>query len=274
MPDELPKPKPTKLKEPGTKFKMPGEDRPAQPLTRSNQSFGVDPNMPKPGQVASKAKTQASIKPMGQNAPQAASHLANLANSGLQDLVPDPDTPADDGFEDAYPPDMLPAKINRELSRQGDINFQPEWHQVRNLPGYIESAIRALGRQVFDAYTSTSIEDIQVLSTLSNDQNEVNMMAALLKKKGTRIHDAEMDFQNIMPGYRAQVGVYEFGAGQFLVVKDFAGHYIYSWPKEDGKYKATDLHGNGEAPQLQQGQKQLKAADIIRNQVESRSKQA
>lgn len=272
--NKKPAPRPTKVKDPESEFRLPGEDREAQPLAKLS-SQGVPADMPVPGKTASADKTRGSVDTSRLDKSQAAGHLSSLANSGLRDEVPLPEPPPEDEFgtDDGYPPDMLPALVNREIARQGDLQFEPEWHQVRNLPGYVESAIRALGRQIFQNYTSTPIEDIQVLSTLSNDGNEVKMMAALLKKKGTRLADAEMDFQRIMPGYRAQVAVYEFGAGQFLAVSDFGGHYIYSWPKEDGKYQATDMHGAGEAGQLQQGQKQLpqssKAASIIHGVGES-----
>ena len=40
--------------------------------------------------------------------------------------------------------------IEREI--QG---FDPEWHAVKNLPGYIQQGIRVLGRQVFKQFTET-----------------------------------------------------------------------------------------------------------------------
>lgn len=193
---------------------------------------------PIPGKLASQTR----VNP-GAMAPSAASHIAALTGSGLRDEVVPGDGIGDE--DDGYPPDALPARISKELSTQSG-SFNPEWHQVRNLPGYMLSAIRALGRRIFDTYTTTPIEDLQVLSSMTNDQTEVQMMAALLKKRGKRLHQGEMSFQN-MPGYKAQVAAFEMGRGQFLAVKDESGEYIYAWPTEDGKFHASDLEGGPEA---------------------------
>lgn len=257
--------RPTKTKE-KTSFKFPGEDQEAQPLTAPNQAAA--PEIP-----GRKATTTPKINTRGVDMSQAPD-MSRLA--GIQDEAPVPEPPAVDDEEgtDGYPPDMLPSLINRQLARQGDLQFEPEWHQVRDLPGYMQNAIRGLGRQVFSTVTKTDLEDIQVLSTLTNDSKDVEMMAAILRKLGTRLTDAEMNFDEIMPGYKANVAVYQYGKGQFLAVKDFAGHYIYAWPAEDGNFHATDIHGSGNSKELAQGQRQLpegNAAAIIQQMRERRS---
>ena len=44
-----------------------------------------------------------------------------------------------------------------------------------------------------------------------------------------------MKFDRILPGYEADIRVYEYKDQIFCLVKDFAGSYIYSWPAENKK---------------------------------------
>ena len=132
----------------------------------------------------------------------------------------------------------MPAKVNNEVATAAGVD--PEWHQVRNLPGYLKAAIRALGRQVFGQFTNTRIEDIQVLANLGesgepNSAREMNAVAGWLKDQGERDTDGEMNFQRSIPDYGADFKIYSAEGYTFMIVKDEYGEYIYSWPAEDNK---------------------------------------
>lgn len=127
------------------------------------------------------------------------------------------------------------ARINREVGEPEGIN--PEWHQVKNLPGYMSKPIRVLGRAVFKPYTNTPIEDISVVANLGgqgpNTNREVDGVAAWLATNATEIDRTTMDFDATMPGYEAHTILYEISGMRFLIVIDFAGKYIYGWPDQD-----------------------------------------
>lgn len=126
---------------------------------------------------------------------------------------------------------------NSNLSTQ--LN-EPTWHKVENLPGYMSSAIRGIGRQMFSPITNTDIEDIDIIANVNssgpNTDTELQTVGSYLKKYGTRNTEAELDFnQSVLSGYRADIQIWTADDREFLTVKDHAGQYIYSWPKSDSK---------------------------------------
>ncbi len=145
-------------------------------------------------------------------------------------------------------PNTLPAVISKAMTLPGRevAEVEPEWHMVKHLPGYMSRAIRALGRQVFVPFTSTAIENIQVLAHVGggpNTEAEVNQTARYVTTHGTRDKVAELAFQKVLPDYTAKVVSYNCEGITFFMVKDFAGHYIYAWPEVDSK----DVGGTGKA---------------------------
>jgi len=132
-------------------------------------------------------------------------------------------------------PSMLPKVINRALVTKGVV--EPEWHMVKHLPGYLAQPIRAIGRGVFKALTRTPLEQIQVIANLMgqgpNEDREVNAVTAFLVKNGLRERDAEIVFHKYIPDYGAEIKLFKALGITFLLVKDFAGHYIYAWPSDE-----------------------------------------
>lgn len=138
---------------------------------------------------------------------------------------------------DVKTPSTALATINTALAK---TDVEPEWHQVRHLPGYLQRPIRAMGRQVFGQMTSTPIENIQVLADLGNSGNpnsarELNAVAGWLKTHGERDTYGEIKFQRAIPDYDAKFFIYKAKGTTFMLVKDFAGQYIYGWPSTDEK---------------------------------------
>jgi hypothetical protein len=188
-----------------------------------------------PGKKASAQQTRVSVKPI--NDPRAGNFMRDIANMDMQDEISDAEaarnaghTPTHQGEEPVPPtPENLPAIISTAVAQTGE-NIQPNWHMVKHLPGYMQNAIRTLGRSVFRAFTDTPIEDIQVLSTLSNSETEVRGMMAWIKHNGIRDDRAELDFDGTINGYGADVQIWNVEKYTFMLVKDFAGYYIYGWP--------------------------------------------
>jgi len=153
---------------------------------------------------------------------------------------PEPVTPG----TDVATIQTMPAVINKEIAKHAPV--EPEWHQVKHLPGYLASAIRAMGRQVFTVFTNTRIEDIQVIANLGgqgpNSEREMDAVAGWLKDNGVRDTDGEMNFQRSIPDYGAEFQVYNAEKFTFMLVDDEYGNYVYSWPTEDNKTFSNDKH--------------------------------
>lgn len=155
----------------------------------------------------------------------------------MTDLVPVDDEEEEGADEGISEPNTLPQEIRQDLRTHGDVTAR--FHSVENLPGYLDDAIRMMGQKVFASLTATPIEEINVLANLGdqgpNEQRELNAVAGMVDTYGERRGDYEMKFDRILPGYEADIRVYEYKDQIFCLVKDFAGSYIYSWPAENKK---------------------------------------
>jgi hypothetical protein len=183
---------------------------------------------------------------------EAGQHFASLSRHDMQDEISDDEAQRRSGVDDfhadadmGYEPEIpntenLPAIISREVAQTGG-RINPEWHEVKQLPGYFQSAIRALGRSVFRQFTDTPIEDIQVLTTLGNinSEHEVTGMMDWIRRNGARDDAAAIDFSQIMPGYNADVSFWRTKDYSFLLVHDFAGYYIYGFKGGRGVHLAA-----------------------------------
>ena len=159
--------------------------------------------------------------------------------SGLQDTMSDEEAAMHAGVTAGEPkpttPENLPKVISSDVANHTGVEV--EWHMVKHLPGYMQNSIRALGRSLFSALTKTSLEKVQVIATFAgsgiNTNQEVNAVATWLHKTGERLPQSTVTFSDIFPGYEADMAMYNNLGYTFLVVQDFAGHYIYSWPQSD-----------------------------------------
>lgn len=155
----------------------------------------------------------------------------------MTDLIPVDDEEEEGVGVTIEEPNTLPQEIRRDLRTHGDVTAR--FHSVENLPGYLDDAIRMMGQKVFASLTATPINEINVLANLGNqgpnEQRELNAVAGMVDTYGQRRGDYEMRFDRILPGYEADIRVYEYKDQIFCLVKDFAGSYIYSWPAENKK---------------------------------------
>jgi hypothetical protein len=131
----------------------------------------------------------------------------------------------------------LPKVVSQALVDAGYVS--PKWHQVANLPGNMATAIRTLGRRLFAAFTDTPTDQIWVVANLAgqgpNTPREVNSVASWIVKAGDRVDTADIDFETTIPGYKAEVMVYDAAGVRWMLVKDEFGTYIYSWPAHESK---------------------------------------
>lgn len=143
--------------------------------------------------------------------------------------------PSDEVRPEPVNPNNVPAMISREIAAAMPNSVDPQFHQVKNLPGYMSRAIRAMGRETFKNYTDTPIDDISVIANLGgqgpNSEREINAVSSWLKQNGTKLDASELGFGDMIPGYSAQTMLFSTAGMRFLVVKDFAGGYIYVWPE-------------------------------------------
>lgn len=234
-----------------------------------NPKADVPPKMDRralPGQAAGAAKTRASVTG-GENKEQSLRYLDHLMSRNMRDEVSDedaariagaenpeylegPETPLLIGDELPVTPDNLPQVMNTALIEKGDSEVgtvrPPEWHMVKHLPGYLQQGIRAMGRMVFAPFTDTPIEDIQVMATLLNAR-DVQVMADFIRRNGMKDDEATMEAHDIIPGYGADIQVWNTEGYTFMLVKDHAGAYIYGWPGGRG----IDLDGPESYRQLE-----------------------
>ena len=154
--------------------------------------------------------------------------------SRMRNIEADADDP---GYPQIVEPttENLPALINRSIVRAGYQH--PDWHTVATLPGNMAQGIRTLGRHLFKSFTRTPTDKIIMIGNVMNGgpntSAEINSVAKWLVDNGQKITGGDIDFNRIMPGYRADIKQYDCDGARFLLVKDQFGQYIYSWPSNE-----------------------------------------
>jgi hypothetical protein len=90
-----------------------------------------------------------------------------------------------------------------QVGRPGDfpprVAVSKEWCPIRKLPDYLQNPIRALGRQIFDKYTATPLEDINVVSNFTNGLDHVEDMMRWIAANGTQVMNDELLFEGGPP---------------------------------------------------------------------------
>lgn len=200
----------------------------------------------------SAGKTETSRRMRGVDmSPEAGEKLSHLSRSNLRDTISDEEAAriagasSGAGIAKLAGVDTTTANLPKIISTalallKTDVAKIDEkgiaWHDVKHLPGSMSSAIRSIGRSVFAPFTKTPIENIQVIANLGggpNTKDEMAFYGTVIKKHGTRDRDLEIEFQDHIPNYQADVVIYHWLGYTFFIVKDFAGVYIYSWSSKD-----------------------------------------
>lgn len=176
--------------------------------------------------------------------------------AAMSDLIGRMNVPVDDvGVDEpenalvhaTITPDHVPAVISRAIAMSDPHAINPTWHAVANLPGNMSRAILTLGKALFRAFTRTPTEDIVMIGNVGgqgpNSTREVNGVVAWLKNNGREVDAANIDFEQTIPGYSAQVKHYTAGGVRFKVVRDQFGDYIYAWPEKDSIGSVEQVSG-------------------------------
>jgi predicted chitinase len=212
----------------------PFQSQPDQPLTNPNAPTGSNNNpvnIRRVDQRTTLNKT-AGITPTGDMK----NMLGRMRNVSIDPNLPDyPDQQPNTLPSIDVNTSNLPAVAGQALRVAGVQS--PEFHQVANLPGNMAAQIRQLGRALFGSLTMTPTNRIYMIANLGgqgpNSTQEVSAVANFLKQRGEDRGPGEIDFDAIMPGYRAETRMFTAAGIRWMLVKDFAGQYIYSWPEED-----------------------------------------
>ena len=194
--------------------------------TTSNKSDSV-PAMPTASKAATAAAT-ARINPTDQMRDMLSKlDRSQFPDTGETDQVPEPEP---------VTPENLPAIISKQIATTGGT-VTPEWHAVANLPGNADRVINMLGKQLFGAFTRTPTKQINMIGNLGgqgpNTVEEVRSVANWVVQNGRPVDTATLDFDKIMPGYKAEIKMYSAGGVRFELVRDAFGDYIYAWPESD-----------------------------------------
>ncbi len=211
-----------------------------QPLAKKEPEKGQDePAADTDGDRRKKARQSDTQRAAGGIAP--TDRMRDLM-SRMRDIDADPDDP---GYPDPEPPEELPAvRVNTETlpavagqALQAAGVQDPDFHQVANLPGNINRAIRTLGRALFGSLTRTATDDVWMVGNLNgqgpNSRAEVNAVAGWVRDTGERVTDGDIDFDTTIPGYRADIQQWTAAGIRWLLVRDEFGDYVYSWPERD-----------------------------------------
>jgi len=214
------------------------KQKPDQPLTKKDDKKAEKPKDEPKGKtpefkVSSKDETLKKTTGIRMN-----DRAAELL-SKMKDVEADPDDPGYPKHETLpstnVKPDNVPAVINKAMTVKGFLN--PEWHIVANLPGNMATAIRTVGRKLFKSFTRTPTDKIVMIGNVMNHgpntNAEINAVAKWLKNAGQEVSSGDIDFSDFMPGYKADIKMYDAAGCRFLLVEDFAGRYVYVWPHND-----------------------------------------
>ena len=151
--------------------------------------------------------------------------------------------------------DTLPAVIRQDLATinqeiVADSDVVPDWHTIANLPGYMQKAIRAMGRGNFKMFTNTPLEEIITIANVNsqgpNSDRELNAVVGWLKNNAQDMGEVHIDYSRVMPGYAPRVREYRAEDTRFHVVMDDFGKYIYAYPEKDAvSLEPTKSIGHG-----------------------------
>lgn len=228
----------TKLKDKDT-FNInfdPASDKPLSKPDSNREQPNVAPDKQdiKKGSAADTIRATANMNPTAQMRDMM-SRMRDIEADSDDPGYPEPET--DNLPTQHVTTDNLPEVASKALSAEGKI--VPTFHQVARLPGNMSAAIRSIGRQLFKSMTHTPTDQIYMIGDLGgmgpNTDREVNAVANFVVKNGEKVTEGDIDFSNVMPGYSAEMKQYIAAGIRWLLVKDFAGNYIYVWPESDSK---------------------------------------
>lgn len=141
-------------------------------------------------------------------------------------------------------PTTMPALISREVALdQYNIN----WHDVKNLPGYAVQQIRGAFRPLFKNILGAELEEVTVATTIDPENSKKNMkrLIGYIGKHGKKLDDFNLEAFDIDPEkYKiTKALVYTLGNTTFFVIEERMmgekNYYIYAGPEKEDFDKVT-----------------------------------
>ena len=192
------------------------------------------------GQDKPLAQQQAQASRLSQAVAQADMSRAPAINTAaLPAWAMDDDDDVDNDYADPEPqtPGTDLAVQSKDAVAQGWQN--PDWMTIKQLPGYMQQGIRALGKTVFGSLTSTPLSKVSILANLQgggpSEERELNAVAHHARATAQEPRDLSMQFGEVIPGYEPDATLYVGEEDTYLIVQDEMGKYIYHWPSSDTK---------------------------------------
>lgn len=108
-----------------------------------------------------------------------------------------------------------------------------EWYPLPATPNYM--GMKKVAKTIFKQFTSADLSEIYSVSTLTTPEDQVKRIYKALADKGRFVEDLSYDFAASIPGYEAEAKLYSYKGMEFLLVKDFAGYYVYAWDSSTSK---------------------------------------
>lgn len=141
----------------------------------------------------------------------------SIANLPADDFMPDLQTSAHTQEEVlCRPTEALPKVI--EMRPSQDFFVDVKWQQIKNLPGYMVSGIRNLGRDTFesfDCFKSFSedqrkqgkdpLSEIMIMSDITHDKTSVNYFAKMIVENGVQIENCIIDHDQHIQDYKPEI---------------------------------------------------------------------
>lgn len=130
-----------------------------------------------------------------------------------------------------------------EPSTPSIVGSNPRWLRLNQLPGFMWSAIRAMGESVFSPLTRTRLDRIEVIADLGgkgpHTRQEIDNTAHRLRSSSDPSRIVEYTSEQIAlffgALYQAKAAQFEEPDFIYLLVQDAMGSYIYRWPSADTK---------------------------------------
>ncbi len=134
-------------------------------------------------------------------------------------------------------------------SQTAMVANQQDWLRLNQLPGFMWSAIRALGESAFAPLTRTPLAHIEVIANLSGQgphtQQMIDATASALRQQSEPSNILEYTSEQMRQFfgalYQAQAVQFEEITHTYLLVKDALGSYIYRWPAADTNRRIGSL---------------------------------
>ncbi len=126
----------------------------------------------------------------------------------------------------------------------------PLWKTIGQLPGYAQSGIRKMGRDIFMSFPcfrifaescqkegTDPLAKVFVASDLTHNQTAVNWLARMISEKGKEVQAGQMDHTGMIEGYKPRIIMFMTEKYTFKLVEDrpeygapISLNSIYAWP--------------------------------------------